>query len=136
MRNGWFGNRAVTMRDDGVVPPGIVIFLLLQKNEPCCVLAAPLTESQAVHLARLLKALADPVRVRLLSLVATASSGEVCACDFPSVLGKSQSTISHHLSQMVAAGILSREQRGKWAWLKPGAGLCEVRAALSEPADA
>ena len=83
---------------------------------PCCdpILASVLEASEAVELAALLKALADPVRLRLISIIA--SSGEACACDFPSLLGKSQPTVSHHLSLLVNAGILEREQRGKWAW--------------------
>ena len=68
----------------------------------------------AEHLATILKALADPVRLQLVSLIA--SSGEECACDLPAAVGKSQPTVSHHLKQLVEAGILAREQRGKWAW--------------------
>jgi ArsR family transcriptional regulator len=73
---------------------------------------------RAVMLARTLKVLADPTRLQLLSIIATAADGEVCACDFPDMLDRSQSTTSHHLSQLVAAGILAREQRGKWAWFR------------------
>ncbi len=82
----------------------------------CCepILGSVLTAEEAVELAVLLKALADPVRLRLVSIVA--GSGEACACDFPEILGKSQPTVSHHLSLLVNAGILEREQRGKWAW--------------------
>lgn len=85
-------------------------------TERCCtpLSSAPLSETDAEMLAGWLKALADPVRLRLVSIVA--SAGEGCACDFPELLGKSQPTISHHLSQLVKAGILDREQRGKWAW--------------------
>ena len=82
----------------------------------CCepLLTTPLDEDDAVALAGVLKALADPVRLRLVSIIAAA--GEGCACDLPAAVGKSQPTVSHHLSQLVAAGILEREQRGKWAW--------------------
>ncbi len=85
-------------------------------TERCCtpLSSAPLNEDDAEMLAGWLKALADPVRLRLVSIIA--SSGEACACDFPGLLGKSQPTISHHLSQLVKVGILDREQRGKWAW--------------------
>ena len=103
-------------------------------SDTCCVLDAPLDEDQSKRLAGLMKALADPVRLRLLSLVATAPSGEVCACDFPAALGKSQPTISHHLSQLVAADILEREQRGKWAWFRLGPGLGDIRLALGDKA--
>lgn len=102
----------------------------------CCVLEAPLDEDQATTLAQQLKALADPVRIRLVSMIATAPMGDICACDLPEALGKSQPTISHHLGQLVEAGILERSQRGKWAWfrLSPDA-LGDVRAALGEGAE-
>jgi ArsR family transcriptional regulator len=77
-----------------------------------------LDEQQASDLADALKALADPVRLRLVSIVATAPSGEVCACDLPAAVGRSQPTVSHHLSLLVDAGVLEREQRGKWAWFR------------------
>jgi len=82
----------------------------------CCdpLLAKPLDDDAAQVLAGVLKALADPVRLKLVSIIA--AQGEGCACDFPELLGKTQPTVSHHLSQLVAAGILEREQRGKWAW--------------------
>lgn len=76
--------------------------------------SAQLTDADAEALASVLKALADPVRLKLVSAIM--SAGEGCACDFPALTGKSQPTISHHLSQLVDAGILEREQRGKWAW--------------------
>ena len=87
-------------------------------QELCCspLSADTLEDHEAVELAAVLKALADPARLRLISIIATA--GEGCACDFPALLGKSQPTVSHHLSQLVKAGILHREQRGKWAWFR------------------
>lgn len=86
----------------------------------CCTSLAigPLAEDDAVELADLLKALADPVRLRLVSIVAAAESGEVCACDLPTLVDRTQPTVSHHLSVLVKAGILDREQRGKWAWFR------------------
>ncbi|HSL59200.1 MAG TPA: metalloregulator ArsR/SmtB family transcription factor [Acidimicrobiales bacterium] len=88
--------------------------------ELCCppLLSAPLDEDDATELADLLKALADPARLRLVSMVAASPTGEICACDLPEPLGRSQPTVSHHLSQLVKAGILEREQRGKWAWFR------------------
>ena len=82
----------------------------------CCgpVLAVPLDEHAADELAAAFKVVADPVRLRLLSLVAGA--GEICACDLVTLLGKSQPTISHHTSVLTDAGLLHREKRGKWAW--------------------
>ena len=104
----------------------------------CCppLLAAPLDEHDAVELAGVLKALADPVRLRLVSMIAAAPAGEVCACDLATPLGRSQPTVSHHLSQLVAAGILDREQRGRWAWFRVRpAGLGAVCAALAPVID-
>lgn len=89
-------------------------------DDACCVplVRAPLAEAEADDLAELLKAVADPVRLRLVSIVATAAAGEVCACDLPALVDRSQPTVSHHLSILVKAGILDREQRGKWAWFR------------------
>lgn len=88
--------------------------------EVCCppLLSAPLAEDDATELASLLKALADPARLRLVSLIAAAPDGEACACDLTEPLDRSQATVSHHLSQLTKAGILEREQRGKWAWFR------------------
>jgi arsenate reductase (thioredoxin) len=98
-----------------------------------CVIEAPLGDAEAERLADLLKALADPVRLRLVSLLATAPTGELCACEFPEVLNKSQPTVSHHLTLLVNAGLIEREQRGKWAWFRlcPDQ-LASVRTALGE----
>lgn len=88
-------------------------------NEPdCCVplTAAPLEKAEAAQLATKFKALADPTRVRLLSLVAAHESGEACVCDITDPIGLSQPTISHHLKILVEAGLLAREQRGVWAF--------------------
>lgn len=91
----------------------------------CCapIARAPLAPDQADQLARLLKAIADPARLRLLSLVATQDSGEVCTCDATEVLGLAQPTVSHHFKVLVDAGLLIREKRGVWAYysLVPGA---------------
>ncbi len=86
--------------------------------EGCCspLTADVLSEDDAVALAEALKVLADPARLRLLSLVASSESGEACACDLVEPLGRSQPTVSHHLSLLVDAGFLTREKRGRWAW--------------------
>jgi ArsR family transcriptional regulator len=88
--------------------------------EPCCapLLQSALDDEQATELADVFKALADPVRLRLVSIIATAQSGEVCACDLPALVDRTQPTVSHHLSLLVRAGVLEREQRGKWAWFR------------------
>ena len=101
----------------------------------CCppVTAGVLGEDEAGVLAGVLKALADPVRLRLVSLIAAAPTGEVCACDLPALLDRAQPTVSHHLTQLVRAGLLDREQRGKWAWfrIRPD-GFSAIRKALGE----
>ncbi|MBD7956359.1 helix-turn-helix transcriptional regulator [Microbacterium sp. Sa4CUA7] len=74
-----------------------------------------LSVAQADDLGRVLKAIADPTRLRLLSMIAAADGGELCACDMPEPLGVKQPTVSHHLKVMTEAGILSREKRGVWA---------------------
>lgn len=77
---------------------------------------AALDEAEAERLARSFKALADPTRVRLLSLIAAGQGGEACICDMTAVVGLSQPTVSHHMRQLVDAGLVTREQRGKWAY--------------------
>ena len=85
--------------------------------------AEPITADAAVTLARTIKALADPARLRLLSLVAAHEGGEACVCDLTEPLALSQPTVSHHLKVLVDAGLLSRDKRGVWAFyaLVPGA---------------
>jgi ArsR family transcriptional regulator, arsenate/arsenite/antimonite-responsive transcriptional repressor len=95
-------------------------------------LGAPITPAQAADLAQLLRALAEPTRLRLVSLVAAHEGGEACVCELTGPLGLSQPTISHHLKVLIDAGILTREKRGVWAYyaLVPGA-LDAVAAVLS-----
>ena len=91
----------------------------------CCspLVRAPLDADDAAGLATVLKAIADPSRLRLLSLIGSHSGGEACACDLTEPLGLSQPTVSHHLKTLVDAGLLTREKRGVWAHysLVPGA---------------
>ncbi len=77
----------------------------------------------AEKLAKTLKAIADPARLRLISMVAAHDDAEACVCDLTEPLGLSQPTVSHHLKVLVDAGILSRDKRGTWAYyrLVPGA---------------
>ena len=91
----------------------------------CC---APLTREaisadNAEKLARTLKAIADPARLRLISMVAAHEDAEACVCDLTEPLGLGQPTVSHHLKILVEAGIFSRDKRGTWAYyrLVPGA---------------
>lgn len=88
--------------------------------QACCepVLVEPLDGGDAVELAAGFKVLADPVRLQLLSLIANSSSGEMCACDLVEPTGRTQPTVSHHLTILTDAGLLSREQRGKWAYFR------------------
>ena len=92
----------------------------IQPLETCCepLTAGALTEGRAVELAAAFKALADPARLRLFSMIASIPDGEACACDLVGPLGKSQPTVSHHLSILVDAGLLTRDQRGKWAYFR------------------
>lgn len=92
----------------------------VQEIAACCdpVLTAPLDPDAAEELADAFKVLADPVRLRLLSLVANAPMGQICACDLVEPLGRSQPTVSHHLSVLTGAGLLERERRGRWAWFR------------------
>jgi ArsR family transcriptional regulator len=64
------------------------------------------------------KALGDPARVRLLSLIAASDGGEACICDLTEPVGLSQPTVSHHMRLLAEAGLVSREQRGKWAYFR------------------
>jgi len=91
---------------------------LLDDLTACCSngLTAPLSREDAEGLAQLLKAVADPVRLQLLSIIASNPDGETCACDLTEPVGLSQPTVSHHLKVLTQAGILTREQRGTWAW--------------------
>ena len=84
----------------------------------CCPsgLAEPIDRVTATELARLLKAVADPARLQLLSLLRSQESSEACVCDLTQPLGLSQPTVSHHLKVLVDAGILRREKRGYWTW--------------------
>ena len=86
--------------------------------EVCCapVLQSALSESQAEDLAAAFKVLADPARLRLLSMIA--STEEACACEMVEPLGRSQPTVSHHLAVLTDAGLLSRDKRGKWAFYR------------------
>ena len=102
----------------------------------CCapLLRRPITAGQAADLARMLKALADPVRLRLVSMVAAHEGGEACVCELTGPLGLTQPTISHHLKILVDAGIFTRDKRGVWAYyaLAP-ASLSALAAVLTPP---
>jgi ArsR family transcriptional regulator, arsenate/arsenite/antimonite-responsive transcriptional repressor len=101
----------------------------------CCapVLEEAITGGDADTLATAFKALSDPVRLRLLSLIGTVD--EMCACDLPEMVDRTQPTVSHHLKILVEAGLLTREQRGKWAWFRVvPERVATLRDALAVPA--
>ena len=81
----------------------------------------------------MLKALADPVRLRLLSMVASAGDDEACACDLVAPVGRSQPTVSHHMAVLVGAGLIERTQRGKWAWYRLNPDRLEMVCAALDP---
>jgi ArsR family transcriptional regulator len=98
----------------------------------CCspITGAAISEENAANLASSLKALADPARLRILSMVAAHESAEACVCDLTEPLGLQQSTVSHHLKILVDAGYLTRSKRGTWAYYKLVPGALDGVAAL------
>jgi ArsR family transcriptional regulator len=97
-----------------------VELLPIRDLQACC---APITSEvisvqNAESLSRSMKALADPARIRLVSMVAAHADNEACVCDLTEPLGLSQPTISHHLKVLVDAGFLSRSKRGTWAYYR------------------
>lgn len=106
--------------------------VLARPAAACC---SPLTGGvldveSAERLARMFKALGDPTRVRLLSLIAAHADGEACICDLTGPVGLSQGTVSHHMKILSDAGLVSRDQRGKWAFYRV------IDSTLAELADA
>jgi ArsR family transcriptional regulator len=100
-------------------------------DDLCCrsVVDAPLAEDEAIELARVFAALGDPVRLRLLSLVA--SQAEICSCELEGPLARSQPTVSHHTKVLADAGLLIGERRGRWMWWRVDPNrLAAVRKAL------
>jgi ArsR family transcriptional regulator len=102
---------------------------LTVKSAACCIgdtcaplTREPITTTGAADLSVLLKALADPVRLRLVSMIAAHDGGEACVCDLTEPLGLTQPTVSHHLKVLLDAGYLTRTKRGTWAYytLVPG----------------
>lgn len=88
--------------------------------DECCpaVLTAPLSKERASEVAADLAVIADPVRLRLLSLLVSAAAGEVCVCEMVEPIGRSQPTISHHLKILSEAGLIVGEKRGRWVWYR------------------
>jgi ArsR family transcriptional regulator, arsenate/arsenite/antimonite-responsive transcriptional repressor len=96
----------------------------------CCapITEAALSEDEAAELGGIFAALSDPVRLRLLSIVAT--EGEVCSCNLEGPLGKSQPTVSHHTKVLAEAGLIDGEKRGRWMWWRVVPGQMERLRAL------
>lgn len=95
--------------------------LIAARNAAACcatVTGSVISVADAERTARSFKALSDPTRVRLLSLIAAAEGGEACVCDLTEPVGLSQPTVSHHMKQLVDAGLVTREQRGRWAYYR------------------
>ncbi|HEX4656812.1 MAG TPA: metalloregulator ArsR/SmtB family transcription factor [Streptosporangiaceae bacterium] len=102
----------------------------------CCapLSAQPLSRQQAEHIAPLLKALADPVRLRLMSLVASHAGGEACVCDLNDAFDLTQPTISHHLKVLHDSGLLDREKRGVWVYYRARTeALASLGALIGQP---
>jgi ArsR family transcriptional regulator len=95
-------------------------YLTMLKVLPCCppVLQGALSKDDAEELAGLLKALADPARLRVLSFIAAQPDGEACVCHVTGPIGLSQPTVSHHLKLLHQAGLLEREKRGAWVYYR------------------
>ena len=108
----------LSMGDSGVTKRTAAISVV--DADACCpsVQAAPLDQAQAVGLAAGFSALADPARLRVLSILAAAPDGEICGCDLVEPLGKSQPTVSHHLKVLAEAGLVQGDRRGKWVWYR------------------
>jgi ArsR family transcriptional regulator, arsenate/arsenite/antimonite-responsive transcriptional repressor len=98
------------------VPQKTIEVTASEVDSLCCspLTETPLSEADASELAMVMAALSDPVRLRLLSLLA--SEGEVCSCNLEEPLGKSQPTVSHHTRVLSEAGLIVGEKRGKWTW--------------------
>ncbi|WP_188437569.1 ArsR/SmtB family transcription factor [Microbacterium murale] len=96
----------------------------------CCVprITSSLTAEDAERVSRVFKALGDPTRVRLLSLIAAGEGGEACICDLTEPVGLSQGTVSHHMKLLTDAGLVTREQRGKWAYFAVNNGALDAAA--------
>lgn len=93
------------------------------EGDPCCGDGVSrLDVDEATELAAGLGALADPVRLQMLSIIASSAAGEVCACDFVGPIGKSQPTVSHHLKVLSEAGLVTGEKRGRWVWYRVAPG--------------
>ena len=106
--------------------------LTARVDDACCgtVAGGTLDAGQAEQIARVFKALGDPTRVKLLSLIAASDQGEACICDLTEPVGLSQPTVSHHLKILVDAGFLTRSKRGTWSYYRLVPGSLDAVASL------
>lgn len=106
------------------------------ETSACCVprVTSSLTAEDAERVSRVFKALGDPTRVRLLSLIAAGDGGEACICDLTEPVGLSQGTVSHHMKLLADAGLVTREQRGRWAYFALNDGALDAAADALRPA--
>jgi ArsR family transcriptional regulator len=102
----------------------------IEADASCCVprITSTITAEDAERVARVFKALGDPTRVRLLSLIAAGEGGEACICDLTDPVGLSQGTVSHHMKLLAEAGLVTREQRGRWAYFSLNADALDAAA--------
>jgi ArsR family transcriptional regulator, arsenate/arsenite/antimonite-responsive transcriptional repressor len=121
----------IAMMDADVPPRGDPM-----SDLACCtpLTGTAMSAEQAEQVAPLLKALADPVRLRLVSLIASSTSGEACVCDLNEAFDLTQATISHHLKVLHSAGLLDREKRGVWVYYAVRRKALAAVAGLFEPA--
>jgi ArsR family transcriptional regulator len=115
--------------------PATVLPVITGDLAACCapVTGGALEAAAAERLAHIFKALSDPARIRLLSLIAAADGGEACICDLTGPVALSQPTVSHHMKQLVDAGLVTREQRGKWAYYRVASDALQALAHAIEP---
>ncbi len=102
----------------------------------CCtpLTSAPLSAQEAAELAVRLKAIADPVRLRLLSIILASEGLQACTCDLTGPLGLSQPTVSHHLKRLAAAGLIVGERRGTWTYYRAVPDALAAIASMIDPA--
>ena len=108
------------------------MFPMARQAACCSVLTEPIAKDDAADLAAGFQALADPVRLRLLSLISSCADGEVCACDLVAPVGKSQPTVSHHTRVLSEAGLITGQKIGRWVhWSVVPERIAAIRAALA-----
>lgn len=102
------------------MPKPLPLLEPLASADACCtpLTSAPLTAGEALDLSLRLKAIADPTRLRLLSIILASEGQEACTCDLTGPLGLSQPTVSHHLKKLAAAGLVTGERRGTWTFYR------------------